>query len=201
MQNHPDFIIHTLIANLQTHTHQQAGIVCFFCHFCSNIYHAYVTTYAVIIETTTLKVVGTYIPPSAPIKVFEATFNAYPDIYFSLVTSMSSLASLEMKHFRALWTDSELFLAFAPTETSVMSALMRTTLQSFTVCLQECLCTATLSLVFPLLTLVIPFFSLKQLVLPCQPQYLALNACDTTSGALSTLAPALYSENTLKLLL
>ncbi|KAJ9052504.1 hypothetical protein DSO57_1033490 [Entomophthora muscae] len=40
----------------------------------------YVTTYAVIIETITLKVVGTYIPPSAPIEVFEATLNACPDV-------------------------------------------------------------------------------------------------------------------------
>ncbi|KAJ9058709.1 hypothetical protein DSO57_1009788 [Entomophthora muscae] len=80
MQNHPDFIIHTPIANLQTCTHQQAGIACFSRHFHSNIRHAHVTTYAVIIETTTLKVVGTYIPPSAPIEVFEATLNACPDV-------------------------------------------------------------------------------------------------------------------------
>ncbi|KAJ9084094.1 hypothetical protein DSO57_1027814 [Entomophthora muscae] len=80
MQNHPDFIIHTSIANLQTRTHQQAGIACFSCHFCPNKCRACVTTYAVIIETTTLKVVGTYIPPSAPIKVFEATLNACPDV-------------------------------------------------------------------------------------------------------------------------
>ncbi|KAJ9059850.1 hypothetical protein DSO57_1037239 [Entomophthora muscae] len=80
MQNHPDFIIHTPIANFQTRTHQQAGIACFSRHFRSNIHRARVTTYAVIIETTTLKVVGTYIPPSAPIEVFEATLNACPDV-------------------------------------------------------------------------------------------------------------------------
>ncbi|KAJ9076996.1 hypothetical protein DSO57_1020892 [Entomophthora muscae] len=80
MQNHPDFIIHTLIANLQTCTHQQAGIACFSRHFCSNICRACVATYAVIIETTTLKVIDTYISSSVPIKVIEATLNACPDM-------------------------------------------------------------------------------------------------------------------------
>ncbi|KAJ9048697.1 hypothetical protein DSO57_1032380 [Entomophthora muscae] len=80
MQNHPDFIIHTPIANFQTRTHQQAGIACFSRHFRSNIRRAHVTTYAVIIETTTLKMVGTYIPSSAPIEVFETTLNACPDV-------------------------------------------------------------------------------------------------------------------------
>ncbi|KAJ9058708.1 hypothetical protein DSO57_1009787 [Entomophthora muscae] len=52
-----------------------------------------------------------------------------------------------MVHSSALWTDSELCLAFAPTETSVTSDLMTITLQSLTMCLQKCLCVATLSLV------------------------------------------------------
>ncbi|KAJ9080594.1 hypothetical protein DSO57_1023200 [Entomophthora muscae] len=80
MQNHPDFIIHTHIANLQTCTHQQAGIACFFHHFCSNICRACVTIYAVIIEITTLKMVGTYIPSSAPIEIFATTLNACPGV-------------------------------------------------------------------------------------------------------------------------
>ncbi|KAJ9057476.1 hypothetical protein DSO57_1022422 [Entomophthora muscae] len=181
-------------------THHQAGIAFFSHHFFSNIFQVCVATYTVIIETITLKVVGTYIPSSAPIKVFEATLNSCPDVDLLF-------GDINVK-FGTSWNDAlqhplEIFRAvsgFCANQNFCHVRSDDNNSPKLTMCLQECLYTATLSLVLLLLTLIIPLSSLKRLVLPCQPQYLTLDSCGTTSGVLSSLAPVLYLEVTLKLL-
>ncbi|KAJ9056126.1 hypothetical protein DSO57_1036267 [Entomophthora muscae] len=71
--------------------------------------------------------VGTYIPPSALIEDFETTFDAYLDVDLLFDYIDVSLVLPEMIRSSALWTDSELYQAFALIGTFFMSDLIITT--------------------------------------------------------------------------